>query len=209
MAIEWILQHGWGWDRHCWDEWQKYSTPDLTFKTLDRGYFGESSTVSFSPHGGIKGIISHSFGLHLIPSELFFQADILIILAGFQWLSLDDKMEGQLAQDPQRTLRKFYSLCFYPGKRSINFDKAHINQILHKDLKDMKSSILNLTPLKRIPKVIIFHGSEDKVAPIQSSYELHEQLPNSSHQVLTGAPHALHITHAKPSLDFIMQEVSA
>lgn len=201
---KWFLQHGWGFDNNFWSTWQQYVPSHFTLKAQNRGYF--LPPLPAKPDN-YDVLVAHSYGLHLL--ENFHNAKLLVILAGFQSFrspEIIEKMKIQLTRDSQKTLSDFYNLCFYPTINHWQIPTVSFHSKLYDDLFHLQYHDLNIERLRNIPNILIFHGDQDKVVPLQWGLDLHHQLPQSQLCVIPGAGHALPITHAKICCATILNE---
>lgn len=212
---EWLLQHGWGFDHTCWDTWRTHIPSQVSLLTPDRGYFKQNAVNSNSSYSTAISkynvIITHSFGLHLIPETLFSNAHLLVILSGFKSFTsssqqnLFSKMHSNLTHFHQKVLEKFYHNCGIPHYRNnLNPDIP----LLQNDLLELQKSTFKETLIEKIPHILFIHGDADQIVPIQRSLDFQQLLPQSKIEILNGANHALPFTHAKVCCDLIMQAVS-
>jgi len=127
QIAEAIAYHGWGFDHTCWQFWKTAcDRQGIVLRCFDRGYFGKSVSPAFSPSSAYKLILTHSYGLHLCPQEHLHQADLIVILSGFQsfhpsqptarrrsQLTLQ-QMIRQFEHSPQMVLETFWATCYHP-----------------------------------------------------------------------------------------------
>ncbi|MBD3881726.1 alpha/beta hydrolase [Phormidium tenue FACHB-886] len=214
MSNEIIAYHGWGFDRTCWQGWAAlFEQAGIGFGAVDRGYFGEALEG-----GGSKIIFAHSYGLHLCPIAQLQQAELLVLFSSFATFHLQkesarrrsqqmlQQMLIQLQNDPLRVLDNFKAKCETPKGEAPNrgaalnpplSNSAQWNlDLLVQDLKDLDECVLNLDHLKRLPQIVLFHGSDDRIVPVQKGQELANALSSNSQYIeLAGAGHALPFTH--------------
>lgn len=240
MTFEIILQHGWGHNASCWNGLQRLLLTGRAFPIAvqlpDRGYFDKSffqrasttgtaatfagSSISKLPYDPsvlgtgscFRVLIAHSFGLHLIPSESFAKADLLIIFGGF--LHFHPKAEP-LRRRSERILRRMHDR-FEDSPLEVLFDfharsgsppelvesirllasEARVDLLLS-DLKQLSQSNLEVEVMAQCPNIAIFHGTEDSIVPIDHSEHLHRLLPQSRLFRKQGGNHALPFTHTQ------------
>ncbi len=198
MGDHWVFQHGWGFDATCWQAWMPIVPSQCEISLLDRGYFGNKVEL----HGSPDVVVTHSFGLHLMPPEIYAQTKVLIILGGF--LHLHPKEEGKrskvyltwlkksLKSNPATALEQFYKDCGYsaavPNSTNVS--------LLIEDLERLNHNVFDYTLIKSIPEITIFHGMHDKISKVEKAIELHSFLPHSRLVTFEKANHALPFTHA-------------
>lgn len=185
--LEVAAYHGWGFSKEIWQ--------GLAHYTYDRGYFGKSFwDIKFS-RNSFKVCIAHSLGLHFIPNEVLQNLDLLIIFGGFT--SFREKrvlkgMQRKLKVDPQAVLKEFYINC---GLNDV-VDLGEINtDLLIQDLDFLGCTELDLNILKNIPEIVVFHGDEDKIVPIEKALNI----PGATFKKIPGG-HSI-------KLDLIKQQI--
>ena len=212
------FQHGWGFSGKIWDQWKAFTDRNLSF-ILDRGYFENSACKFTQEHINKRNVvITHSFGLHLIPDEILTKTDICIIFSGFIQLfskkSEQDKINILLMKmlenfktHPVQTLDKFYRNVYFPDNKINYTSNLKLNlDLLREDLSSMIYHAFNINRLKNIHRVIIIHGIKDRIIPWEQGVELHEKLPNSKFLVIEDAGHALPFTHSEQCWNLIKEE---
>lgn len=220
-----IAYHGWGFDRTCWQPWKDLLTQrgeDL--RMSDRGYFNTSfqPVTPTTDHRTI--VLAHSYGLHLCPSEQLQRADLLMIFSSF--LSFHPQSESkrrrsrlmlsqmmtQFEVNPQSVLETFKVKCYYPVSlaRLSDYHKALNPELLLHDLKDLDICSLDVALLKKIPKILILHGTQDRIVSVEKGRELFEYLPDNSQYIeIEQAGHGLPFTHLDDCWSWICQRLSA
>lgn len=219
-----IAYHGWGFDRTCWQPWKNLLAQrgdDLI--TSDRGYFHSSSLPLTSPTADYRTIlIAHSYGLHLCPSEQLQRADLLVLFSSFlafhpqskvkrrRSLLMLSQMMTQFETSPQSVLETFRTKCYYPvpWERSSDSNKALNSELLLHDLKDLNICSLDVSLLKKIPKILILHGAQDRIVSVEKGRELFEHLPDNSQYIeIEQAGHGLPFTHIDTCWSWILQRL--
>lgn len=151
--------HGWGCSRKMW--------PHSTF---DRGYFGNPQ-----PLAPCKKLVVHSFGLHLVPKEIFEQLEELVICSGFITFvtkqRVVERMLKRFEHDPYGVLEDFL------GRQVVgDIDK----NLLYDDLKRLSTSIFDLNALEFVPNISIIHARNDPITPFKWGEELHQKVAQSA-----------------------------
>ena len=220
-----IAYHGWGFDRTCWQPWKDLlAQHGKDFLISDRGYFN-ASFLPVTPTTNHKTILlAHSYGLHLCPSEQLQCADLLVLFSSF--LSFHPQSESkrrrshlmlsqmmtQFEAHPQSVLETFRTKCYHPvpWERSSDFGKALNPELLLHDLKDLGVCSLDVAPLKKIPKVLILHGVQDRIVSVEKGRELSAHLPDNSQYIeIEQAGHGLPFTHIDACWSWIGQRLDA
>lgn len=199
-----LLQHGWGWDAGCWGAWLPSAPPGVMLLVADRGYFGAPS----SPAGQPRVLVAHSFGLHLLDSRWLERARLVVVLGGFQAFHPEEEGAGRrsrrlvgrmrqcLAQESVVLLADFHIQCFLPEIGQYSLPGSVDQSLLIADLEQLDTGVLDLYALRAVPRVLLLHGDQDRIVPVERAQALHRQLPNSRLQLIAGAGHALPFTRA-------------
>ncbi len=79
-----IAMHGWAGAATGWEPWrQQAEARGWRWQSGDRGYGGGLPAIPAWHPQGLRVLISHSMGLHLLPPELLSAAERVVLLAGF------------------------------------------------------------------------------------------------------------------------------
>ena len=122
------------------------------------------------------------------------------------------QMMTQFEAHPQSVLETFRTKCHHPvpWERSSDFGKALNPELLLHDLKDLDICLLDVAPLKKIPKVLILHGVQDRIVSVEKGRELSAHLPDNSQYIeIEQAGHGLPFTHIDACWSWIGQRLGA
>jgi hypothetical protein len=235
-----LAQHGWAFESSVWDCWREFLPDGWQFSAFDRGYFlsqeqknagkflratlpawngaGISdralSARNFSQ--GLKILTAHSFGLHCLPIQLIEEADLLVIISGFEAFHASEnavsrravqRMLVRLESDYRVVLNDFYSASFggaVPAFVSPGRDRNCDLELLSSDLRQLDSGRVSMDGLRLATSVLILHGEQDSIVPVERARSLHERLPGSQFLVRPGAGHALPFAHPEWCLQQIV-----
>lgn len=125
-----------------------------------------------------------------------------LILLGIRKKFDSAALEGiktQLIENKKACLYKIYLGCF------SDTEKENLLWFKEKLLKDYISSLkledliegldylskteINLKPLAKIKKIMIFHGLKDKIAPVEEAREMQQELPDADFLFMPEAGH--------------------
>lgn len=220
-----IAYHGWGFDQTCWQPWKDLLAQhgeDLLMS--DRGYFN-SPALPIAPNINYRIILLvHSYGLHLCPSEQLRRADLLVVFSSFlsfhpqleakkrRSLSMLAQMTTQFKTNPQSVLESFQMKCYHPvlWERSSNSTQALNSELLLHDLKCLNACSLEVSFLKKIPKILILHGVQDRIVSVEKGREISAHLPDNSQYIeIEQAGHALPFTHIDACWSWICQRLDS
>ena len=220
-----IAYHGWGFDRACWQPWKDlFAQQGEDLLMSDRGYFNAPSlpVMSITDHKTI--VLVHSYGLHLCPLEQLQRAELLVLFSSFlsfhPWSEskrrrsqlMLSQMMTQFEADPQFVLETFRTKCYHPAlwKRSTDSKKALNPELLLQDLEGLNTCSLGVSLLKKIPKILILHGAQDRIVSVEKGRELSAHLPDNSQYIeVEQAGHGLPFTHIDDCWTWICQRLDA
>lgn len=216
-----IAYHGWGFDRACWQPWKDlFAQQGEDLLMSDRGYFNAPSlpVMPITDHKTI--VLVHSYGLHLCPLEQLQRAELLVLFSSFlsfhPWSESKRRrshlmlaqMMTQFEANPQSVLEKFKAKCYHPvsWERSSDSSTALNSELLLRDLEDLNICSLDVALLKKIPKILILHGVQDRIVSVEKGQELSEHLPDNSQYIeIEQAGHGLPFTHTDTCWSWICQ----
>lgn len=188
-----IFFHGWGFSRSCWKKWT-FSEED-TAHFFDRGYFGNPDSLDQPALWKNESVVfTHSFGLHFLAKKDLSQVKKLIVFGGFIHITTQkttkdtiSRLIKSLKKFPKLTLERFYQECGVEQEvqEAINLP------LLIDDLMALKTKGLDVEALKQIPEILLVHGTDDRIAPLEKAIELHKLLSNSRLVTLENQSHAL------------------
>lgn len=217
IDTEIIAVHGWAFDRHIWGNLQAQLPEELTWIPWDRGYFYEPIEAQFTARSNKKVLMTHSFGLHLLKTDLIEKADMLIVISGFRDFhpgtpqyrkrskAVIQSMLRELNNNPGEVLQKFYRQCYKPtdSPSPINGQKKWNTKLLIEDL-DVLNTIQLGNKVKVIPQVCILHGTDDNIVPHTKGRELFNFFgEEANYYEIRNAGHSLPDTQAKMCSNFI------
>lgn len=208
--VEAIAFHGWAFNSTVWRAWERlFAGAGVVLKAFDRGYYGNPCAPLLSDNTTGRIVIAHSYGLHLCPPEIRRTADALIVFGGFSSFHPDreparrrsahlyDAMCAQFAHAPVKVLDAFFARCGCPESARRDITGEMDTDLLHRDLLDLGRSFIDLKGNPGNPAVLVLHGSEDRIVPVEKGRELASQIGTRvSYCELTTAGHALPFTHS-------------
>jgi pimeloyl-ACP methyl ester carboxylesterase len=210
-----VLQHGWGFDRSCWDTFLP-AEQGLDVILPDRGYFSTPIEEEIA-HKDIAAIICHSFGLYLIPEALFSRCQLLVLLGCFQSFHGESPGEGKkttgfiesmlhdLHTTPGLLFEKFYKNCGcsipVPAEKNMNID------LLSDDLRVLNDNLFDLDKIRHIPQILLLHGDKDRIVPLQRSRKIAANIKNASLIEVQHAGHALPFSHPEICWRYIREKM--
>jgi pimeloyl-ACP methyl ester carboxylesterase len=175
----------------------------------DRGYWGQQTALGESGGGSI--VVAHSLGLHLLQPKVIAAAELVVLLGAFRSFHPEgqhaarrsrravERMLARLDCEPKALLGDFYERCFAPAESAMEVPGIPNVRLLRTDLELLQASVLDLTGLRKAARVLLLHGCQDRIAPLERAEQLHRLLPNSALCTFEGAGHALPLTHGRQS----------
>ena len=221
-----IAMHGWAGDSRQWSP--------LAAQLEERGWHwhsGERGYGASPPHQprwraeGRKVVIAHSLGPHLLPAEVFAEADAVVLLASFGRFvppgatgrRLRAALAGMAAAlhdaDAARAmLHRFLSEAvapdpieaLAPGPAEGPLAAPQLERLRHDlELLEHTEGLPAACP-KGVP-VLIVEAGEDRIVAPEARALLREALPHADHLPLPGAGHALLTAPLlEPLLDWLL-----
>jgi len=207
-----IAMHGWAGDAQGWEPFHSaWSARGWTWQCGERGYGGQAPRpVAWQSGQGLKLVIAHSLGPHLLPASVLAQADAVVLLASFgaflpegasgrRLRSAVAAMGSQLAGPEASTmLQTFMKRAASPQPPSLlppGIAAAPIaasgRQRLAEDL-NLLAATAGLPPgFPLQARVLIVEGGEDQIVNPQARHQLRNLLPAADNLVLAGVGHCL------------------
>ena len=207
-----IAMHGWAGNAQGWEPFHSaWSARGWAWQGGERGYGGQAPRpVAWRSGQGLKLVIAHSLGPHLLPAAVLAQADAVVLLASFgrfvpegpsgrRLRSAVAAMASQLAGPEASTmLQTFMERAAAPQPASLlppgianSPLAASGRQLLAEDL-NMLAATAGLPPgFPLQARVLIVEGSEDQIVGPQSRQQLRNLLPAADTLVLAGVGHCL------------------
>ena len=210
-VVDVVAQHGWGFGAWCWDRWREVLPAGFALHCPDQGYFGPAVEVAVQP----RIVLAHSLGLHLLSPQLCATAELIVVMSGFRSFHSAcarqvrrsrrtvEQMLARLEREPAALLADFYSRCGTPSEG--HWPEVVDADGLRRDLQLLQESVLELSAIPAAARVLILHGSRDRVVPVERAEELRELLPNSALATVAEAGHALPLTHARACWERVEQ----
>ena len=188
-----ITQHGWGLDKSFWESYKiGFDKNQWHWQDNERGYFSEnvnqSKWIKNNLNNGIKMVLCHSLGFHLIQKTLINQASHVIFINSFNNFLPSSKKRNMIYRSIKRMekklisveaedmLREFIHRSFSPNDIHINFKKIFYknlanlnNNLLLNDLKKLYNDNNPIKSLKKNCNVIIINSKEDLILDKDSS----------------------------------------
>ena len=207
-----IAMHGWAGDAQGWEPFHStWSARGWAWQCGERGYGGQAPRpVTWQSGQGLKLVIAHSLGPHLLPATVLAQADAVVLLASFgrfvpegpggrRLRSAMAAMASQLAGPEASTmLQTFMEHAAAPQPPSLlppGIAAAPIaasgRQRLAEDL-NLLAATAGLPPgFPLQARVLIVEGGKDQIVSPQARQQLRSLLPAADTLVLAGVGHCL------------------
>ena len=215
-SVELYFMHGWGFNSQIWQEWTLPSLGNVVRNKFDRGYFSKANMTFPLDSHALRVLIVHSFGLHMVPKELFAKIDFLVLISSFNNFltnSNDDRvqkkklaiMRRKFSTHPKEVLADFYLECGIDAVKEAAFVTFEtLNQdFLKTDLDLLVTSSFDLALLSSIPRILLLHGENDRVVSINQSKILQSKLSNSHLFIIPQGEHALPLLNYRECADLV------
>ena len=207
-----IAMHGWAGDAQGWEPFHSaWSARGWPWQCGERGYGGQTAgPVAWRSNQGLKLVIAHSLGPHLLPASVLAQADAVVLLASFgrfvpegpggrRLRSAVAAMANQLAGPEASTMLQTFmeraaapqSTSLLPAGNAAAPLEAPGRQRLAEDL-NLLAATAGLPPgFPLQARVLIVEGGEDQIVNPQARQQLRSLLPAADTLVLAGVGHCL------------------
>lgn len=220
-SVQIIAYHGWGFSAGCWDPWRGRLADEANFRAWDRGYFGNPRSPEFGEEG-LRVLLTHSLGLHLVPKSRFAEADLLVVVSGFRTFhpkaaqfrrrsrQVLRQMIRRFGEEPEMVLKKFYRNTWHPAPPPEMELEGMNRKLLRSDLRRLNGSEREANLLAEAGGVCIFHGTDDIIVPNSKGRDLHGRLEERSRYFeIRNAGHALPFTHPGKCVEMLLPELEA
>lgn len=208
--------HGWAGDARCWEPWRAATrTHQWEWACAERGYGALAPVLprwaDGAEHRGPRLVIGHSLGPHLLASELWDRADLVVLLASFATFLPPGRpgrrnraalagMASSLAdtEKARLMLRNFMAKVaepqspelLPPGPAEGPLDGTN-RMRLREDL-DLLAKCEGLpSGFPRGARVLIVEAEEDRIVEPEARAMLRSALPAAQVITLPGVGHAL------------------
>ena len=220
-----ITQHGWGLDKSFWDSYKiGFKKNQWYWQDNERGYFSkdinQSKWIKNNLNNGLKMILCHSLGSHLIQRNLLDEASHVIFINSFNnflpsskkrnliYRSLKRMEKKIISFEAEDMLKEFIHRSFLPNNMTINFQNMFYknlrglnNNLLLKDLKKLYTDKNSLKPISENCNVIVINSKKDLILDQDSSNNFIELL----NKKLTKKPTVIELSnqgHCLTNLNF-------
>jgi len=213
IPVEIIAFHGWGFDSDMWKPFRDRLPSAVSFKTTDSGYFGNEQKATFNAGAKTPVLISHSYGLHKVPEQLFLEAEYIVVINGFRSFSVQngnrdrviDRMIRAFKRDPRSTLMEFYRNCGIRKEEVMPLESMQSKPLLH-DLEKMKSSVFEV-PKSMCGSWIFIDSTDDRIIPGARGYELHKLVAHSEHKFIESNDHVIPFTKSEECIRILYESI--
>ena len=210
-----IAMHGWGRDARTWEPWQG-ATASLCWRwqTGERGYGRFSPRVpEWSEHasGTRRLVIGRSLGPHMVPANVFREADTVVLLASFATFvppgregrrtraALDGMAASLKDETRARAMLEVFTARVAEPQSPDLLPPGPLDGSLSEDNRSRLREDLDLlarcdglpSGFPRGARVLIVEAEEDRIVEPQARAMLREALPEADVITLPGVGHAL------------------
>ncbi len=213
--IEVIAMHGWGRDARAWEPWQG-ATASLGWRwqTGERGYGRFSPRVpAWSEHASAtrRLVIGRSLGPHMVPADVFREADTVVLLASFATFvppgregrrtraALDGMAASLKDETRARAMLEVFTARVAEPQSPDLLSPGPLDGSLSEDNRSrLREDLDLLARCDGLPsgfpcgaRVLIVEAEEDRIVEPQARAMLREALPEADVITLPGVGHAL------------------
>jgi pimeloyl-[acyl-carrier protein] methyl ester esterase len=210
-----IAMHGWGRDARTWEPWQR-ATASLGWRwqTGERGYGRFSPRVPAWPEpmtDGRRLVIGRSLGPHMVPADVFREADTVVLLASFATFvpagrvgrrtraALDGMAASLKDETRARAMLEVFTARVAEPQSPDLLSPGPLDGSLSEDNRSrLREDLDLLARCDGLPsgfpcgaRVLIVEAEEDRIVEPQARAMLREALPEADVITLPGVGHAL------------------
>jgi pimeloyl-[acyl-carrier protein] methyl ester esterase len=217
-ALQVIAMHGWAGTAATWDPWLPAALArGWRWCSGERGYGAAPPPLPSWQPQGLRVLIAHSLGVHLLPPELLAAAERVVLLASFGRFVPPGRegrplrvalaaMDAALADTPdssasalraQAMLRDFLVQAAAPDPVSLMpagpADQplnASARQLLRRDLALLAATADLPAGFPEAVPVLLVEAGDDRIVAPAARDLLAQRLPGAERLVLVGAGHA-------------------
>jgi pimeloyl-[acyl-carrier protein] methyl ester esterase len=210
--LELVAMHGWCGDSRSWDPWLPgWRQRGWSWCCGERGY-GQlpPRQAGWSAAAGIKVVIAHSLGPHLLAPEVLSAADAVVLLASFgrfvpegrQGRTIEAALSGMAAQlrgpAPERMLQTFLEQVAAPASAELLQATPIAEPLAPAGLERLQQDLALIARTAALPagfppdaRVLLLQAGSDRIVAPEARQELQELLPQADVLSLHEAGHGL------------------
>ncbi|NDC34887.1 MAG: alpha/beta hydrolase [Synechococcaceae bacterium WB9_2_112] len=207
-----IAMHGWCGDSRSWDPWLPlWQSRGWRCSCGERGYGGlDAHQPGWSDVPGLKVVIAHSLGPHLLPASVLQAADALVLLTSFGRF-VPAGREGKRVQaalaamatqlrgpDPGAMLQAFLQQVAAPAAPELLQASPAREPLAPQGLDQLHSDLALIAGAQGLPdgfpsqaQVLLVQAGNDQIVHPTARRELEDTLPQADVLTLAGAGHGL------------------
>jgi pimeloyl-[acyl-carrier protein] methyl ester esterase len=212
IATQLIAMHGWAGDAQGMEPFQTaWSARGWRGQCGERGYAGQPPrAVNWLAGGGLKVVVAHSLGPHLLPATVLEQADAVVLLASFGRFLPEGKDGRRLAaavaamadqlggSQADSMIETFLEKAAAPQAPSQLPPGITARALLEPGRRRLAEDLALLGATSGLPagfpsraRVLIVEGREDQIVVPEARRLLREALPAADTLELAGVGHCL------------------
>ena len=207
-----VAMHGWCGEQHSWDPWlPRWQARGWRWSCGERGYGQPTAQTPQWPEGdGLKLVIAHSLGPHLLPATLLEQADAVVLLTSFgrfvpngrEGRGLQSALAGMAEQldgpRPEAMLQTFLQRVAAPEPAELLPATPASQPLPAAGLARLRSDLELLASTTNLPpgfpsaaRVLLVQAGQDQIVVPAARLALEQELPQADVLNLAAAGHAL------------------
>jgi pimeloyl-[acyl-carrier protein] methyl ester esterase len=211
-TVQLIAMHGWCGDSRSWDPWLPiWQSQGWRCSCGERGY-GHRAAVEprWNDGPGIRVVIAHSLGPHLLPAAVLQQADAVVLLTSFAQFvpagrdgrSLRAALDGMARElsgpDPGAMLQSFLQQVAAPAPPGLLQATPAAEPLCATGLQQLQEDLDLLARTEGLPEgfpsqaaILLVQAGADRIVAPQARLALEHALPSADVLTLRGAGHGL------------------
>ena len=217
-SLQVIAMHGWAGTANDWQPWQAAAqSRGWHWRSGERGYGGAPPWLPMWAPAGLRVLITHSMGAHLLPAPLLAAAERVVLLAGFgrfvppgrEGRPLRAALAGMAAglaegPDPAETthraqtlLRSFLAQAAAPDPAALMPPGPADQPVGPEARQRLRDDLALLAASDDLPKgfpdrvpLLLVEAGEDQIVGPEARALLRDRLPEAERILLSDAGHA-------------------
>jgi pimeloyl-[acyl-carrier protein] methyl ester esterase len=229
QPLQIIAMHGWCGDSHSWDPWlPAWQAEGWSWSLGERGYGNlPPRRPLWSGQGGLRVVMAHSLGPHLLASEVLAEAQALVLLTSFGRFvpngragrAVRTALEGMAAQlqgpEPRAMLQGFLAQVAAPQSPELLQSTPAGAPLPAAGVERLREDLALIAATTGLPqgcggqtRALLLQAGADQIVVPEARQALEQELPQADVIRLAGAGHGLLCTPTVPLVMAWLRELA-